>query len=389
MSLRPWFKQYPSDFIAGVTGMTGEQIGVYAVLLNLMYARKKRLPHTKPKDVQGLARASGVTTRGFNQIVEQLKALPNKIHEIGGELTNPRFERWLAGEGGRAQEVVEDDHKGTNVGQFGPIFEPENQRKNRDNLDEKQPQNEATLNNPKGLTPELPLPVRARARSICQIPDSKIVQQGSAAAPETDATAEHMTPAGFGKWVQACAKTIPRGWSPPKAEKRWLKLELIPWEDLASAWHSYIADNREKSKNSKFKQRTHHPENWLKDRVFEPYLAGLTAAREQERTAAAAIAQRDQRRNDTIAAWGKHGHTVLQKIGLDSFARYLTDTAITAKPDGTFEIDFFANDRARSDANQLLWVKLEQALGAKVFFTSDRTRTSDAAFAKRQAKPPP
>jgi uncharacterized protein YdaU (DUF1376 family) len=86
MSARPWYKRYPSDFIAGTIGLTAEEKGVYSTLIDLMYDRGAELPD----DPRHLARLCGCSTRRFGQVRDHLVSL-GKLTLGGGLIGNNRF----------------------------------------------------------------------------------------------------------------------------------------------------------------------------------------------------------------------------------------------------------------------------------------------------------
>lgn len=86
---RPWYKRYPSDFIAGTAMMTDSEKGVYSTLIDMMYDRGGPIEDC-PSD---LARICGcASVKRFQGIKERLVKL-GKIAVAGGHITNARFER--------------------------------------------------------------------------------------------------------------------------------------------------------------------------------------------------------------------------------------------------------------------------------------------------------
>ena len=85
MSRRPWYKRYPSDFIAGTLQLTCEEKGAYSVVLDLIYDRGGPIPD----DAQWIARVCNLSTRRWNQIRARLLEL-GKVTAHDGVLTNNR-----------------------------------------------------------------------------------------------------------------------------------------------------------------------------------------------------------------------------------------------------------------------------------------------------------
>lgn len=107
MSERPWYKRYPSDFIAGTLGLTAEQKGVYSTLLDLMYDRGAPIAD----DPVELARISGCSTRRFNVIKAEL-AERKKIVLRDGLISNARFEHQTAHEKKEHEKLSQNGRKG-------------------------------------------------------------------------------------------------------------------------------------------------------------------------------------------------------------------------------------------------------------------------------------
>lgn len=75
----PWIKWWTDDFLMGVVDLAADEIGVYAVLLNLMASRGGPIPD----DRRWLARRCGTGTRRFNQIIDRLTELGKLQHREG------------------------------------------------------------------------------------------------------------------------------------------------------------------------------------------------------------------------------------------------------------------------------------------------------------------
>lgn len=379
----PWFKQYPANFIEGVAGMTGEQIGVYSVLYNLMYARGRKLEtRSRRDDMAGLARVCGVSTRQFGIVLQDLIGRGKITMDSEGRLSNPKFERMTQKDDIGTDSVPEE----AAPVQLSGIYLDFSSGKNAPNDDISTGIMQATLNENKGLTSKNPVPVRARARHRVQKTEEDSILGGGSAAPPAG-TAEHMDPAGFEEWKTACARTIPKGWSPPAALKRWLQIPHVPTAHMIEAWHAYIQHNREQGKGHKFKPKTRHPESWLKDRVYLSFLETVEQRLETDRNAAAARSARDTARQHTVDQWTpERVGAIAAIIGMAKFDAFV-GTTLTIDQAGT-TIDFHKNDHARSMAEQMHHHTAAQVFPQPVNFTSDRKRTSDAAFAAKRAQKP-
>lgn len=85
MSVRPWYKRYPADFIAGTLEMSLEEKGAYSMVLDLIYDRGRPIPD----DPQWIARVCGCSTRKWNTIRARLIEM-GKINSEDGFITNGR-----------------------------------------------------------------------------------------------------------------------------------------------------------------------------------------------------------------------------------------------------------------------------------------------------------
>ena len=89
MSATVWYKHYPSDFLHGVGRLTAEERGIYASLLDMMYAQGGSIPYIekarpdRPGSPARLASACGSNTRRFNIILERLIDDGKVIHKHG------------------------------------------------------------------------------------------------------------------------------------------------------------------------------------------------------------------------------------------------------------------------------------------------------------------
>lgn len=83
----PWFKFYPSDWLAGTRGLTAAETGVYITLIAMMYERGPLL-----QDRAHLARLCGCPAGAFSRALDALIAA-EKIIETPDGLWNGRVDR--------------------------------------------------------------------------------------------------------------------------------------------------------------------------------------------------------------------------------------------------------------------------------------------------------
>jgi len=88
MSARPWYKRFPSDFIAGTISLTLEEAGAYSYIIDLIHDRGGPIPD----DPQWIARVCGCSTRKWNTIRKNL-IQAGKIFEKGGQISSFRAEK--------------------------------------------------------------------------------------------------------------------------------------------------------------------------------------------------------------------------------------------------------------------------------------------------------
>lgn len=86
----PWFKFFPSDWIAGVAGLSASERGVYVTLLALMYDNEGPIS----RDDARLSRICGLPKAGFTRAVEALLEL-EKLLISDGLLFNERAKNQL------------------------------------------------------------------------------------------------------------------------------------------------------------------------------------------------------------------------------------------------------------------------------------------------------
>lgn len=89
MADSPYITWYTSDFLNGVASadMTAEQIGVYAVVLNLIGDAGGPIDD----DPAWIARRCNISTRRAGMILNELAAMPNKIQRRNGLIGNRRM----------------------------------------------------------------------------------------------------------------------------------------------------------------------------------------------------------------------------------------------------------------------------------------------------------
>lgn len=355
MSKLPWFAQYPSDFIAGISGMPGEEIGVYSVLLNLMYARRSKLPASRPKDQQELARTCGITTRRFNQLVDALIARgPKKIYrDADGCLSNARFDKWLASSAEIPAKNIPGKNSPQNEAALFPNNDLETNTPHKAPQAQKRPKNApqppppSIISEKNGKKPEIIMPQneatfidsndlqahsRARVRPRNQ-KVSKYVSGGSGGSAETPPPEHTQSEDDFKTWTRACRRTIPKGWKHDLALKRWLKLPAHPVATWIAAWDAYIAHNRQQSEKAKWVQRTAYPENWWSTGAYRDFLDEVLHQAEQQDKKRAA-------RATAIEHWGQFGPAIIAKLGEAMFDAWLLDASfhITAPQQATLVI---------------------------------------------------
>lgn len=88
MGDKPFIKFYPSDFLAGTSGLSPAERGVYITLLCLIYEKDGPISNETAR----LSRRCGVPAGTFKRILSALVDV-GKISEVDGMLTNRRAER--------------------------------------------------------------------------------------------------------------------------------------------------------------------------------------------------------------------------------------------------------------------------------------------------------
>lgn len=100
MAASPWIKFFTSDFLTGVADLEADEIGVYTVILALIWDRGAPIAD----DPSWLARRAGTSTRRFNQIKARLVTL-GKLQLRGGMIGNARALAEVARRDGKSEQA--------------------------------------------------------------------------------------------------------------------------------------------------------------------------------------------------------------------------------------------------------------------------------------------
>jgi uncharacterized protein YdaU (DUF1376 family) len=90
MSKLAWVKWYPEKFLNGISGMPVEQIGVYTLVLNLIYDNGGPIKDDRPK----IARRCYMRPSSFEKVLIALVE-DGKLSVVDGMISNPRAEEEL------------------------------------------------------------------------------------------------------------------------------------------------------------------------------------------------------------------------------------------------------------------------------------------------------
>lgn len=101
MSDKPFIKFYPGDFLAGTSGLSPAERGVYITLLCLIYENDAPIE----RDDARLARRCGAPKAAFVKILSALIG-EGKITDEGGMLSNRRAEKALMDRTNRSQNAT-------------------------------------------------------------------------------------------------------------------------------------------------------------------------------------------------------------------------------------------------------------------------------------------
>lgn len=100
MSEQPFIKFYPSDFLAGTSGLSPAERGVYITILCLIYEADGEIA----RDDARLSRRCGAPKAGFVRIIEALID-QGKLIERGGMLSNRRAEKAIVDRQNRSRKA--------------------------------------------------------------------------------------------------------------------------------------------------------------------------------------------------------------------------------------------------------------------------------------------
>lgn len=90
MSKAPWVKWYAEKFLHGIIGMTAEEIGVYSLLLNMIYETGGPVK----EDLERLAARCRMRPTSFRKVLDSLEE-NGKLLRADGVISNPRAEKEL------------------------------------------------------------------------------------------------------------------------------------------------------------------------------------------------------------------------------------------------------------------------------------------------------
>lgn len=119
---------------------------------------------------------------------------------------------------------------------------------------------------------------------------------------------------------------------------------------MIAAWHAYIEHNRTETKSAKFPTRTHQPENWFRDRIYESFLDEIA----DKAKASSDIAEHQ---DQTVAAWNGKAQSAIAKIGETKFFQLFigsTIDVIDGKPTVVARSSFLARKIADDGAAQAM-----------------------------------
>ena len=96
----PWVKFYPSDWLAGTSGLTAAERGVYVTIVMLIYENEGPIT----VDEGRLARRCGTTKAAFKKLFQGL-CDEEKLTFEGGKISNKRAEKELCNRAIRSQKA--------------------------------------------------------------------------------------------------------------------------------------------------------------------------------------------------------------------------------------------------------------------------------------------
>lgn len=239
MSERPWYKRYPSDFIAGALGLTLEEKGAYSIVLDLIYDRGRPIAD----DARYIAGVCGCSVRRWKAIRKRLIET-GKIVAADGVISNSRAEKMLEKSQTTARKLSETNRKNAQK-RWRP---PKNQQDSDANrtLRARDQKLEASTSSLRSdvltqletvLEPERAKAViehRQRIRKPLTAYAAKLLAQKLAKCPEPAAAADAMIANGWQgfepEWLEN-RKPRPNGHSPPVTGFAAVVLENTPNPD--------------------------------------------------------------------------------------------------------------------------------------------------------------
>lgn len=97
----PWIRWFTANFLTEVADLEADEIGVYAVIINLMADRAGPIEN----DAKWLARRCGTSTRRFNQIRAKLLRIPGLLIERDGLLGHVKMLREIQRRDGKSAQA--------------------------------------------------------------------------------------------------------------------------------------------------------------------------------------------------------------------------------------------------------------------------------------------
>src|SRR5882672_4269013 len=98
-----WVRWVPSDFIAGTRGMSLEEIGLYSILLNMIYDAGGPIRD----DAARLGRMLGERPTSMEKKLQQLVSI-GKIMRMDGVISNNRAEKEIESQSKKIEKLVKN-----------------------------------------------------------------------------------------------------------------------------------------------------------------------------------------------------------------------------------------------------------------------------------------
>jgi len=98
-----WCRWVPGDFIAGIRGMSLEEVGLYTIILNMIYDQNGPIAD----DVKRMARIVGERPTSLEKKLQQLVAL-GKIMRIDGVISNSRAEKEIENQSKKIEKLLKN-----------------------------------------------------------------------------------------------------------------------------------------------------------------------------------------------------------------------------------------------------------------------------------------